>query len=86
MICGVSESEPTMDSGANMTRSIKFYQRWFRRYLPEYIGFQYYIAVMIHLEGCDSIPAIETRPKYKNALPGWSLLPGYVPTVMHDVC
>ena len=73
--------------------------RWFRRYLPEFIGFQYYVAEMIHLEGCDSVPAIEsgqvirnlraaieTRLKFKNALPAWNIIPGYVPAVMHDVC
>ena len=73
--------------------------RWFRRYLPEFIGFQYYVAEMIHLEGCDSVPAIEsgqvirnlraaieTRLKFKNALPAWNIIPGYIPAVMHDVC
>ena len=40
--------------------------RWFRRFLPRFIGYQYYIAEMIKVTGFDSVQAIESGEVIRN--------------------
>ena len=73
--------------------------QWFRRYMPRFIDYQYFIAEMIQVEGYDSIDAIdsgqvmrnlrdaiETRLKLKTKMNTWDVVPGFVPAVSNNVC
>ena len=77
----------------------KMKMRWFRRFLPNFIGYQYFIAEMIKVEGYDSVQAIEsgevirnlrdaieTRLKLKHQTTTWDVIPGFVPAGVIHVC